>query len=181
MITARDLYTSSDTYEDLPNTYNFVNALNFAKKKYRERTLDKNDLSFGDIIEILKVLIKDGQVFDDQILIIAALHNLLQNTITTESEIKSLYGPRVAECVRILKKEKTEPFAMYAKRIIENNTYPYLRKILLADILYVVRHLSESPYFLRAGNVKLEIKKMLLNYSHMLPRELADKINQEIM
>lgn len=179
-MTANDLYTSSSTFEGLPNTYEFLNALNFAKKQYQTKTISNNYFTLEDTISTLKILVKENHILDDKILVITALHHLLQNTQTTKTEIANMFGIKVADCVELLTKKPFEQYEQYAKRIITNETYPYLRQILIADMIYTIRNLSKNPSFMAPVNMNLEARKILLQYSHVISRTLLKILKQEI-
>ncbi len=175
MKTAEELYQDTDNWDELSNTYNFRQALPYIKDKQLVNSI----FNYKDVIQILKILIKETNTFDDHILTITSLH-LLEKDYAIREEILNKYGNIITECVILLYKENCESFANYANKIFTNTKYPYIRKILLADLLYFLRILPHTNYYVNKDSIINEIEKVILQYENRLPKILVKLIKDEI-
>lgn len=180
MIKDKNLYENKDSFPELPNSLTFLKALRFAKTKYSENTRDIRSFTFPDMVEVIKILVNEGQMYNDEELTIAMLHNLLVNTNTSEFEIQNNFGLKVTEEVKKLKKDPFEPFETFAKRVMDTNKNITLRKILVADILYIVRNINDVNYPMNKLNFKTQATKMMMTYDLAMPFDLKARTNSAL-
>ncbi|HLK13945.1 MAG TPA: HD domain-containing protein [Fimbriimonadaceae bacterium] len=63
-------------------------------------------------IEVMLNLRYVGGVSDEDLLIVALLHDTLEETVTQESEVRKAFGTRVGDLVRALTRQEPEPSAL---------------------------------------------------------------------
>lgn len=177
---AADLYTGNEGWEDFPQGQTWKKALEFAKKKHEGQLRDEGVPYFEHIRAVMEILIHEANTFDDTILTIAALHDVIEDTDCTYNDIKEAFGENVANAVNLLTRKKGQPFDEYAKAIFENNEFPYVRKIKLADRLHNLRTLPNTRNPQKIVKKVLETERCILPYENCSPRDLMQKIKEEI-
>ena len=144
-------------YEDDGNWYSFgqeewakpdasteakvLKALAFAEEKHQGQTKDNGEPYFKHIEDVMEILIEDGNGFGDT-LVVAALHDVLNTTSTTFAELEKEFGNEAAREVKLLTREKGEPYDTYLDRVFSNDEFLGARTIELADR---VAHLRDLP------------------------------------
>ena len=115
--TAEELYTGNDGWEDFPQTNNWRRALEFAKQKHKGQVRDEGTPYFEHIKGVMEILIKEGNTREDEVLTVAALHDVLEDTECSYEELKDNFGSRVADAVQLLTWdwENGQTFEDYAK------------------------------------------------------------------
>ena len=115
-------------------------ALRFAEEKHKGQSRDDGQPYFKHITDVVDILLENGDGWEEN-LIIAALHDTLEDTDTTYEELNEKFGKEAAEGVRLLTKVKGEPFDEYANRIFNDDGEVYVGTIKLADRLANLRDL----------------------------------------
>ncbi|MGJ0739512.1 HD domain-containing protein [Enterococcus casseliflavus] len=67
----------------------------------------------------------------DEILAVAYLHDVLEDTQVTEENLKEIFSDEIVKAVKALTKEKYEPYQFYLERVKANK---WARMVKLADL-----------------------------------------------
>lgn len=178
---ATDLYTGyNEGYKDFPQGVTWKKALEFAKKKHEGQLRDEGVPYFEHIRAVMEILIHEANTFDDTILTIAALHDVIEDTDCTYGEVAKEFGENIADAVNLLTRKPNQSFDEYAKAIFESNEFPYARKIKLADRLHNLRTLPNTKKPEKILKKVLETERCILPYENCSPRDLMLKIKEEL-
>ncbi|HEC60187.1 hypothetical protein LCGC14_1021930 [marine sediment metagenome] len=95
------------------DTVMLIEAINFAAKahKNQRRKGDGDSPYINHLIEVLSLLSSSAKVTDTNILIAAVLHDILEDTDTSESELIDKFGATVASYVSSVSDDKTMSLA----------------------------------------------------------------------
>ena len=93
------------------------------------------------IHEVMKILINEANIIDDEILTVAALHDVIEDTECTYENLKEEFGEDIAEAVNLLSRKEGQTFDEYAKNIFTK--FPWLGDIKLADRIHNLRTYPE--------------------------------------
>jgi len=152
-------------------------ALRFAEEKHKGQLRDDGQPYFKHITDVVDILLENGDGWE-QNLIIAALHDTLEDTDTTYEELNEKFGKEAAEGVRLLTKSEGEPFDEYANRIFNDEGEVYVATIKLADRL---ANLYDLPFCGNPEKIRrylAETKRCILT-QRCCP-ELKNKIVSEV-
>ena len=87
-----------------------VHALLFAADKHRlQLRRDKSTPYINHPLAVTDILARVGNVTDAEVLAAAALHDTLEDTETTEEELRTVFGARVLSLVLECTDDKTLP------------------------------------------------------------------------
>ena len=116
-------------------------ALAMARIAHEGQTRDDGSPYFNHIEGVIRIL-KEEFKCSGTTLIIAALHDVIEDSAITEEEIKKAFGRVVSEGVRVLTKEKGMTVKEYFTNIdnFEFDSFAWIVKI--ADRIYNVRDLK---------------------------------------
>lgn len=124
-------------------------ALDFANK-YHTRAGQYRIAKNGDklpyivhIQEVMRILINEAKITDDEVLTVAALHDVIEDTECTFEIVKEEFGEDIAQAVNFLSRKEGQPFDEYAKNIFMNHKFPWLGDIKLADRIHNLRTYPE--------------------------------------
>jgi hypothetical protein len=80
------------------------------------------DLAGVDYLEHVKAVGEDVKKItqDDRIIAVAYLHDILEDTYVTESELSTMFSNDIVEAVKILTKERYEQYQKYIARVKTN-------------------------------------------------------------
>lgn len=95
------------------------------------------------IQETMRILINEAKITSDNILTVAALHDVLEDTECTYEEIEKEFGTHIAEAVNLLTRKDGQTFDEYARNIFTNEKYPWLGDVKLADRINNLRTYPE--------------------------------------
>lgn len=95
------------------------------------------------IQEVMRILINEAKITDDEVLTVAALHDVIEDTECTFEIIKEEFGEDIAEAVDLLSRKEGQPFDEYARNIFTNQKFPWLGDIKLADRIHNLRTYPE--------------------------------------
>ena len=179
---AEELYAGNEGWEDFPQTHTWTKALEFAKEKHKGQTRDEGTPYYEHIRGTMEILIKEANTREDEVLTVAALHDILEDTDCTYNELKEKFGQRVADCVQLLTLdwENGQTFEEYAKGIFENQDFKYARKIKLADRLNNLRSLPKTNNDEKIKRKIEETEKYIVIYDKQAPKILMDKIKAQL-
>lgn len=180
--TAEELYRGNEGWEDMPQTYNWVRALEFAKEKHEGQKRDEGTPYYEHIKGVMEILIKEANTREDEVLTVAALHDILEDTECTYEQLKEEFGQSVADCVQLLTKdsENGQTFEEYAKKIFESEEFQYARKVKLADRLHNLRTLPNTKNPEKIRRKIEETEKYILIYDKQSYKVLMDKIKEQL-
>ncbi len=100
------LFSNSKPYNRLSK------ALLFASKAHsQQRRKSDNSPYVEHLIEVMDLLANIGEIVDEDIIIAGILHDIIEDTKVTESELKINFGSRVSGIVLALTDDKTQPLA----------------------------------------------------------------------
>ena len=130
----------------------------------------------------MQILIKEANTRADEVLTVAALHDVLEDTECTYEDLKREFGQSVADCVQLLTRDREngQTFEEYAKEIFENEEFKYARKIKLADRLHNLRSLPKTRNPKKIQKKIAETEKCILIYEKQSPKVLVDKIKAQL-
>ena len=131
------------------NIARFLKALEFAAAKHRrQRGKDaENSPYINHPIAVATALAVEGGVSDEATLIAAVLHDTVEDTQTTFSELEQNFGAEVTGLVRELTDDKSLEKAERKRLQIEHAPHasPRAKEIKIADKICNVRNLVDSP------------------------------------
>lgn len=177
---SEELYRGNEGWEEFAHTENWKKALEFAKVKHEGQFRDEGVPYFEHIKGVMEILIKETNTFDDTVLTIAALHDVLEDTDCTYEELKRIFGTTVADSVDLLTRKPGQSFDEYAKAIFENEDFPYARKIKLADRLHNLRDLPKTNNPEKIVKKVKETERCILPYEGQVSGELMKKVKEEV-
>lgn len=97
-----------------------------------EGQVDKAGVDYAHHLTTVGEFVKE--VTDkDEILAVAYLHDVLEDTDVTEKQLKELFSEEVVNAVKALTKEKYEPYQFYLERVKANE---WARVVKLADLTH---------------------------------------------
>lgn len=131
------------------NLTTLIEAINFAAKKHRKEKRKGADGEpyINHPLEVLNLLTSVGKVVDFDVLIAAVLHDTIEDTETTEDEIKKLFGAKVSKMVAELTDDKSLPKAERKQLQIEHAPVASTgaKQIKLADKISNIGDILENP------------------------------------
>jgi (p)ppGpp synthase/HD superfamily hydrolase len=90
------------------------------------------------ILGVFHILKDECDISDADILTMALLHDIVEDTACTFEEIEEKFGTEIMEQVRLLTRIEGEPFSIYARRLFANGTYKSIL-VKMADRLHNLR------------------------------------------
>ena len=179
---AEELYRGNEDWEEFPKTRMWEEALKFSKEKHKGQLRDEGIPYYEHIKGVIEILIKEAGTTEDEILTVAALHDVFEDTDCTYDELKDKFGQRVADCVKLLTRDEEhgQTFEEYAKNIFENEDFKYARKIKLADRLHNLRSLPKTHNNEKIDRKVKETEDYILIYDKQSPKMLMDKVKEEL-
>jgi GTP diphosphokinase / guanosine-3',5'-bis(diphosphate) 3'-diphosphatase len=136
----------------MTNSYNIglvIRAVEFAAQKHRMQRRKDNDASpyINHPIALMHVLCLDGGISDPVVLAAAALHDTIEDTETTEEELRTTFGEEIAQIVVEMTDDKSLPKQERKRLQIEHahrmSTEGALVK--LADKICNLRDVAANP------------------------------------
>jgi (p)ppGpp synthase/HD superfamily hydrolase len=124
-------------------------ALKVAEACHKGQKRDEGTPYILHPIRVGLILLNELGVNDPVPVIIALLHDVMEDSDITEAEIESRFGTKVAHAVKVLTKKKDyglskeERDRLYIENLSEAD--PVIRRIKLSDRLDNVRGLHRSP------------------------------------
>ncbi len=131
------------------NLPKFTQAISFAAKKHQlqKRKGADEEPYINHVLEVANLLANVGKVEDFDVLIAAVLHDTVEDTETTETEITRKFGAAVSRLVMEVTDDKSLPKARRKELQIEHA--PHLsngaKLIKLGDKISNIRDVSENP------------------------------------
>ncbi len=96
------------------------------------------------ILGVYRILRDECGVEDEDVLIIALLHDTVEDTSCTLEEIREIFGTEIMEQVNLLTRRDGEPFSVYSRRLFSQCSYKGVL-VKLADRLHNLRTIVYMP------------------------------------
>jgi guanosine-3',5'-bis(diphosphate) 3'-pyrophosphohydrolase len=112
-------------------------ALLIAARAHSKQIRKSDDSPYiGHLIEVINLLTNVGNVSDEDIVLGGILHDILEDTKVTRSELLNNFGSRVANIVSTLTDDKTLPLSARRQLVIKklNSAPRSVKTIKLADL-----------------------------------------------
>lgn len=155
-------------------------AFEFAKKAHEGQKRAEGVPYFEHIKGVMEILLNEAEIVDDDVLTVAALHDVIEDTEYSYEDIKQDFGENIAEQVNLLTRFPGQHFSEYAKGIFENSKYPHLRDIKLADRLHNLRTLPATKDPARIARKVKQTENFILPYENDCLPLLINKIKAQI-
>jgi GTP diphosphokinase / guanosine-3',5'-bis(diphosphate) 3'-diphosphatase len=126
-----------------------IRAVEFAAQKHRMQRRKDSDASpyINHPIALMHVLCLDGGITDPVVLSAAALHDTIEDTETTEEELRTIFGEEIAQIVAELTDDKSLP-KEERKRLQIEHAHRMSREgalVKLADKICNLRDVAANP------------------------------------
>ncbi|MGA9852032.1 MAG: HD domain-containing protein [Gammaproteobacteria bacterium] len=135
-------------YRDNPTAL-IVKAAAFAADKHRnQRRKDQDQSPYIDhLIELADVLANEGHVTDAEVLCAALLHDTIEDTNTTASELETVFGSKITGIVLEVTDDKSLDKQVRKQLQIEHASQlsPEAKLVKLADKICNLRDILVSP------------------------------------
>ncbi len=137
-----------------------LKALAFAARKHsRQRRKDREASPYiTHVIAVTQVLVTDGGVRDEDLLLAAVLHDTLEDTQTSIEELRAEFGAAVGGLVAEVSDDRTRP--VEERKRLQVLHAPALsaqaKQLKVADKTCNVRDIVERPPVLWSGRRRLE-------------------------
>jgi guanosine-3',5'-bis(diphosphate) 3'-pyrophosphohydrolase len=126
-----------------------LKALHFASIKHRDQRRKDEEASpfINHPIEVAEILARVGRIADVVVLQSAALHDTIEDTMTTAEELEQAFGPEVRYVVEEVTDDKSLPKADRKRLQIEHgpNLSTRAKLVKLADKISNVRAIAQTP------------------------------------
>jgi guanosine-3',5'-bis(diphosphate) 3'-pyrophosphohydrolase len=126
-----------------------IRAVEFAAQKHRMQRRKDSDASpyINHPIALMHVLCIDGGITAPAILAAAALHDTIEDTETTEQELRTMFGDEIASLVLEMTDDKSLPKAARKRLQIEHAQHmsPEAALVKLADKICNLRDVAANP------------------------------------
>lgn len=143
------------------------------------------------VLGVYHILRDECGVEDEDVLIIALLHDTVEDTACTYDEIRERFGDDIEEQVRLLTRVNGEPFSVYAGRLFANGSCKAIL-VKLADRLHNLRTIMYMP---DTRWIQKKVRQSYTDILNPLPeamkriddtynrelRFLADRIEEQIL
>jgi guanosine-3',5'-bis(diphosphate) 3'-pyrophosphohydrolase len=127
----------------------FIKALKFAAEKHRyERRKDELKSAYiTHPIQAVEILWEVGKIRDIDVLTAALLHDVLEDTSTTDEEIGEPFGTQVLAIVKEVTDDKSLPKEERKRQQVLHAPFlsPKAKYVKLADKICNVRDIRENP------------------------------------
>lgn len=124
-----------------------IKCVYFAAEKHRnQKRKDDQTPYINHPLGVANILVQEGKVFDSIVILAAILHDTVEDTNTTFTEIEREFGAEICQVVREVTDDKTLPKEERKRLQIEHA--PHLSReaklVKLADKLYNLRDLERT-------------------------------------
>ena len=128
---------------------NFIRAVAFAAEKHRDQRRKDADASpyINHPIALANVLANEGDITNEDVLIAALLHDTIEDTQTSEEELKKEFGSKITSIVIEVTDDKSLPKAQRKLQQIEHASHSSIeaKLVKLADKICNLRDMLCSP------------------------------------
>ncbi len=127
----------------------FIKAVAFAAEKHRNQRRKDAEASpyINHPIALADVLANEGGVVDPTVLCAAILHDTIEDTETTEDELRDAFGPEVTSIVLEVTDDKSLEKQVRKQLQVEHAPHlsPEAKLVKLADKICILRDILASP------------------------------------
>ena len=153
-----------------------ASAYEIAKKCHAGQFRDNGLPYLSHIDAVLQILQNEFHVHDEKLLLIATLHDSLEDSDKTcVEEITKLFGPAIARGVVLLTRNKQQDFGEYLRQIDSYEAVPRLMLVKLADRFHNLRTME----FRSRGKIRkkcLDARNYLLAYAQKLDSQIEKEL-----
>lgn len=142
------------------------------------------------VLGVYNILKDECGIEDADILTMALLHDVVEDTACTIEEIRTKFGDEIADQVSLLTRIEGEPFYIYARRLFANATY----KAILVKMADRLHNLRTIIYMQDKRWIDKKVRQTYTDILNPLPetmkrinpiynikiKELADKIEKQL-
>lgn len=162
-------------------------AMDFAKQAHEGQkwTLpDGKDISYfeGHLMGVYHI-VEEGGVQDDELLVTALLHDILEDTQVTEKQLRNMFGIRIADNVKWLTRREGLSYEQYIDELLAHGS-DEARLVKLADRLHNTNNLmnlgSEQWHEKKIDQAKYMLDKFPEREFAEKYRKTAEKLMQTI-
>jgi len=149
----------------------FILAAAFAARKHKtQKRKDGVEPYINHPLETAEILVKIGDIKDEDILAAAVLHDTIEDTDTNEEEIANLFGQKVCDYVKEVTDDKSLPKEIRKRLQIEkaSKLSAGAKQIKIADKISNLYAIMNSP----PKDWSLEEKVEYINWA----KEVVDKM-----
>lgn len=126
-----------------------LKAVHFAARKHskQRRKGEHQDPYINHPVEVAMLIAETGGISDAEILAAAVLHDTIEDTDTTQDEVREFFGERVLKIVMEVTDDKSLPKEVRKKLQVEHaaSLSSEATMIKLADKISNVRDITHSP------------------------------------
>ena len=126
-----------------------MNALSFAAAKHREQRRKGVEATpyINHPIAVTNVLVQKGNITETVVLCAALLHDTIEDTETSLSELKESFGEEIATIVKEVTDDKSLPKEVRKRLQVEHASglSPAAKLVKIADKICNVRDITTSP------------------------------------
>ncbi len=131
------------------NTTLFIEALHFAaeKHKYQKRKGTNPPPYINHPIKVVRTLWEEGQVRDHEVLVVALLHDTIEDTETLPEELTQRFGQRVCNAVLEVTNDWRIPREQLKQKQIDDAPFKSVvaKQVKLADLICNIRDIQDDP------------------------------------
>lgn len=168
-----------------PDPTFLLRAISFAGRSHLgQMRKDGETPYFAHPVRVMTILLTEFGVTDPEVLAAAALHDTIEDTTTDRDDLIERFGPRVAEYVALLSKDKRMPEAPREQRFFDDLAAAPL-EVKLCKLGDVYDNLIDSKSLTEAGRQKAveKAKKLIALFEPTMPkawRHALEKVRQRI-
>ena len=161
-------------------------AIDFANKyhmKAGQYRIGKNGEKLPYIThiqEVMRILINEANIKSYDVLTVAALHDVLEDTECDYDSLKIEFGEYIADAVELLTRKEGESFEEYSKKIFTSEKYPWIGNIKLADRIHNLRTYPEVKDSKTSMYKLEETRKYIEPYANEKSPILAKKLRESM-
>jgi guanosine-3',5'-bis(diphosphate) 3'-pyrophosphohydrolase len=127
----------------------FISALSFAAEKHKKQRRKDADASpyINHPIALSNVLAIEGGIVNNEVLCAAVLHDTIEDTETTEEELRKMFGDKITSIVLEVTDDKKLPKEVRKQLQIEHAPHASIeaKLVKLADKICNLRDIIASP------------------------------------
>lgn len=128
---------------------NFIQAVAFAAHKHKDQRRKDKEASpyINHPIALANLLVHEGGIANTDVLIASVLHDTIEDTDTTEEELISLFGSKIASIVMEVTDDKSLPKEVRKQNQVDHaphNSHE-AKLVKLADKICNLRDMINSP------------------------------------
>lgn len=129
----------------------FIEALHFAaeKHKYQKRKGQNPPPYINHPIKVVRTLWEEGNVRNSDVLIVALLHDTIEDTATLPEELSQRFGDRICNAVLEVTNDWSIPKEQLKQKQIDDAPFKsaIAKQVKLADLICNIRDIQEDPPF----------------------------------